>query len=64
VSRTIGIGLRGDNSVEITSGLSVGDKVVTTVASAATGTGTGVGTGGGARFGGGGLGGLGAGIGR
>ncbi len=69
VRTTIGIGLRGDNSVQITSGLSAGDKVVTTVASGATGTGTGaggLGTGTGARFGGGGggLGGLGGGIGR
>jgi multidrug efflux pump subunit AcrA (membrane-fusion protein) len=67
-TRTIGIGLRGDNAVEITSGLSAGDKVVTTVASVASGTGTGTGTGtgfgGGARFGGGGFGGLGSGIGR
>jgi macrolide-specific efflux system membrane fusion protein len=64
VSKTIGIGLRGDNSVQITSGLAAGDKVVTTVASIASGSGTGLGTGTGARFGGGGLGGLGGGIGR
>ena len=66
VAKTIGIGLRGDNSVEITSGLSVGDKVVTTVATGATGTGAGLGTGVGARLGGGfgGAAGLGAGIGR
>jgi membrane fusion protein, macrolide-specific efflux system len=41
VTRTIGIGLRGDNAVEITSGLKLGDKVVTAVTSAASsGTGT------------------------
>ena len=62
---TIGIGLRGDNAVEITSGLKLGDKVVTQVAAAATGAGTGVGTGTGARFApGGGFGGFGGGIGR
>jgi multidrug efflux pump subunit AcrA (membrane-fusion protein) len=33
--RTIAIGLRGDNAVEITSGLSAGDNVVTTTSSAA-----------------------------
>jgi macrolide-specific efflux system membrane fusion protein len=66
-SQTIGIGLRGDNAVEITSGLKAGDKVVTTVASVATGTGvtTGTGAAGGGRFGGaGGLGGFGGGLGR
>lgn len=61
-TRTITIGLRGDNAVEITSGLNVGDQVViTNVASTGTGTfggGGGLGgLGGGLRFGGGGGGG-------
>ena len=55
-TRTIAIGLRGDNAVEITSGLSVGDQVVIT-STASTGTGTAGGFGGL----GGGLGGLGGG---
>ena len=50
-SKQITIGLRGDNAVEIKSGLNVGDQVVITSA-ASTGTGTNLG-----RFGGGGLGG-------
>jgi multidrug efflux pump subunit AcrA (membrane-fusion protein) len=59
-SRVITIGLRGDNAVEITNGLSAGDQVVVTTTAAATGTG-----GFGARLGGGGLGGggLGGGLG-
>ena len=44
-TRTITIGLRGDNAVEITAGLSVGDQVVIT-SSASTGTGTAGGFGG------------------
>jgi len=50
-TKTITIGLRGDNAVEITDGLSVGDQVVVTTAAAPS---TGFPTG---RFGGGGLGG-------
>ena len=60
-TRTVGIGLRGDSAVEITSGLSAGDQVVIT-STAATSSGTGgFGGGGGARFGGGLGGGLGGG---
>jgi multidrug efflux pump subunit AcrA (membrane-fusion protein) len=55
-TKTITIGLRGDNAVEITDGLSVGDQVVVTTA-----TSTGTGTFGGR--GGGGAGGLGGGLG-
>jgi multidrug efflux pump subunit AcrA (membrane-fusion protein) len=63
-SRSITIGLRGDSSVEITAGLSVGDQVVET-SSAASATATGFPGGGGGPAGGGlGGGGLGGGVGR
>jgi macrolide-specific efflux system membrane fusion protein len=63
-SRVITIGLRGDNAVEITNGLSVGDQVVVTTTAAATGTG-GFGSrlGGAGGLGGGAGGGLGGGLG-
>ena len=48
------IGLRGDNAVEITDGLAVGDQVVITTAASTSGAG---GLGGAGGFGGGGLGG-------
>ncbi len=50
-TRSISIGLRGDNAVEITAGLNVGDQVVITTAAASTGGGAFTGGGG---FGGGG----------
>ena len=56
-TRAISIGLRGDNAVEITAGLSVGDVVVITTAASTGGTG-GLGGGfGGPVIGGGGIGG-------
>jgi macrolide-specific efflux system membrane fusion protein len=72
-TKNITVGLRGDETIEITSGLNVGDKVVVTRTTGATASGTGAtatrtGTGagvtggvtGGAGFGGGGFGGGGA----
>ena len=53
-TRTITIGLRGDNAVEITNGLAVGDEVVITTAASTGGAG---GFGGAGGLGGGGLGG-------
>jgi HlyD family secretion protein len=63
-TKTVGVGLRGDTTTEITSGLNAGDTVVLpsgTISGVSTQLGTGTGT----RFGGGGLGGggLGGGLG-
>ncbi|NBH04343.1 HlyD family efflux transporter periplasmic adaptor subunit [Amycolatopsis sp. SID8362] len=59
VTRQVQIGIRGESTVQITSGLTEGESVVLTGASATTGTGrTGTGTGGTGGFPGGGTGGF------
>ncbi|RSD17910.1 efflux RND transporter periplasmic adaptor subunit [Amycolatopsis eburnea] len=59
VTRQVQVGIRGESTVQITSGLTEGESVVLTGASAATGTGrTGTGTGGTGGFPGGGTGGF------
>jgi multidrug efflux pump subunit AcrA (membrane-fusion protein) len=67
-TKTVGVGLRGDTTTEITSGLSAGDTVVLssgTVSGVSTQLGTGTRFGGGAGLGGvGGVGGVGGGAGR
>jgi len=66
VVQTVAVGLVGDQSTEIVSGVSEGETVVQPTVSVGSGTGTGTGTGGAARTGGGGFtgpGGLGGGLG-
>jgi len=61
-TKTVGVGLRGDTTTEITSGLNAGDTVVLP-SGTISGVSTQLGTGTGARFGGAGFGGLGGGLG-